>query len=78
MGTANCCYKEIIMNELQERRKELDQLKYLINSLYIFNDRLPDFVMTADLYSFLDEIKYLCGYMDCMISFNIPLNKPPQ
>ena len=61
------------MNELQERRKELDQLKYLVNSLHIFRDNLPPYIFTADLCSLLDEIKHLCGYMDCMIDFNIPL-----
>lgn len=59
------------MNELKERRKELDQLKYLVNSLHIFRDELPPYIFTTDLCSLLDEIKYLCGYIDYMIANQI-------
>ena len=59
------------MNELKAQRKNLDELKHLTNSLNIFKHRLPPFLFTTDLNYMLDEIKYLSGYINCMIKFNI-------
>jgi len=61
------------MDELKKQRKELDELKYLVNGLNIFRPRLPAGVFTVDLYSMMEEIEYLCGYLDCMMNFGIQL-----
>ena len=71
------CLYLLNMNEnitlLKKMKQELDQLKYLLNSLSLFINRLPPYLLGADLSSFIDDIKYLCGYVDCMIKFEIQL-----
>ena len=57
------------MDELIEWRGKLAQLKLLVNGLNIFKNSLPPFVLMTDLYSLLEELNYLSGYIDCMIKF---------
>jgi len=64
------------MNELIQLRSELDQLKHSVNRLLYFRRRLPPGVFGTDLYTMLEEINYLKGYLDCMISFEVEL--PPE
>jgi len=60
------------MEKLKEIRKELGELKYLVNK-FLYQEGLP---ILTDLESFLDEIKQVCGYVDCMIDNQIDL--PPE
>ena len=58
------------MDELKQIRKDLDELYFFansINSINNFKEIIPSFLITADLYSLLGEIKYASGYIDCMI-----------
>jgi len=55
------------MDNLKKLRKELDDLKRLISSFISRLDFVPPFMLSADPYSFLDDIEYLREYLDCMI-----------
>ena len=63
------------MNELQKRRKELDLLHPLVNSLNIFKQDLPAGVFMTDLDYMMREINYLRGFVDAMIKFEIPFSE---
>ncbi|MCL2229402.1 MAG: hypothetical protein FWC00_06310 [Firmicutes bacterium] len=56
--------------KLVEHRAELDELKKLVFRLNVFRQDLPSGVLMTDLYTMLDEIKYLMGYLDCMLEFD--------
>ncbi|MCL2229364.1 MAG: hypothetical protein FWC00_06105, partial [Firmicutes bacterium] len=61
---------------LVEHRAELDELKKLVFRLNVFRQDLPSGVLMTDLYTMLDELKYLMGYLDCMLEFDVkPLYK---
>lgn len=59
------------MDELQQQRKQLGELRKLVNSLNICKDDLPPGVVLTDLDYFMREIDYLRGYLECMINFQI-------
>jgi len=62
--------------KLVEHRAELDELKKLVFRLNVFRQDLPSGVLMTDLYTMLDELKYLMGYLDCMLEFDVkPLYK---
>lgn len=58
------------MDEIREQLKKLDELKFLVNSLLIFIGNSPPLI-TTDLHYFLDEIKWLRGFLNCMVKFEI-------
>ena len=59
------------MDEIIEIRKILDKLKHLAYGLYNRIDQLPPFLMSTSLYEFIDDIKYMSGYLDCMIKHKV-------
>ena len=61
------------MDELKKYREELEQLGRLLTSLNYFSLQLPRGVFVEDVDSFIDGIKYLKGYVDCMIKFGVEL-----
>ena len=62
------------MDELGEMRKNLaDFKKNAVRLLNATDYRLPPKLIETDLDTLLDDIKYLCGYLDCMIQFKIEL-----
>lgn len=61
------------MDEIEQQRKQLDDLHHLVNSLNIFISVMPPFLVETCLVSFLNDIKYLSGYLDCMLKFKINL-----
>jgi len=62
------------MSKLEQIKHELDQLKYLVNG-FNCQEWLP---ITTDLESFLNEIKYTCGYVDCMIKHGLSIPPDPE
>ena len=59
------------MTELLEIKDWLREIrKSLINLDYIYR-KLPDSICRVDCEELLDEVKYLRGYVDCMINFKI-------
>lgn len=63
------------MGDLEKIKEILDEVKYSVNGLCNYVDLFPPFLFTTDIYSFLDDIKYIRGYVDCMIAFKIPLEQ---
>jgi len=64
------------MNELKEMRLKLDDLKNILVRLGDFiKYRLPKEYMRSFtcFASFIDDITHLCGFIDCMIRFDIQL-----
>ena len=59
------------MNELDKLANELPELQRLVINLDSFIDRLPPGLVSTCLFVLLDDIKYLAGYIDCMINFKI-------
>ena len=59
------------MNELKELRKELEELKKLLGSLCEWAQVLPSGAIGTHPENILDEINRLCGFVDCMIIFDI-------
>jgi len=57
------------MERLVKQREELDKLRELLGKLDFFKTMLPPGVFIEDIETFLSELKYLCGYIDCMIKF---------
>ena len=57
------------MDEIKRQREQLDELHRLVNSLNIFVPSLPAGVFTCDLYSMLERITYLKGYLDSMLLY---------
>jgi len=62
------------MDEIKQQRKELDELHFLLNSFNIFLDSLPAGIVKMDIQSLMDNIKYVRGYVDCMIANHIVAN----
>ena len=63
-------------DELKEVREILDRLKRHAYALYNRFDQLPPFLMATSLYEFIDDIKYMSGYLDCMIKSEKPHTTP--
>ncbi|MCL2229359.1 MAG: hypothetical protein FWC00_06080 [Firmicutes bacterium] len=63
--------EKISKQKLVEHRAELDELKKLVFRLNVFRQDLPSGVFMTDLYTMLDELKYLMGYLDCMLEFDV-------
>jgi len=61
------------MDELREIHGRLERLKHLLNHFIMDLDRLPPYMVGGDPYAFLDDVKYICGYVDCMIENGIEL-----
>ena len=61
------------MENLQQMRKELDQLKYFLNSFHIFLETFPPHMIGTDLRSLIDDVNYVCGYIECMVTHQISL-----
>lgn len=61
------------MKDLLEIRKELVELKKGVYGLAWIYHLLPESLTQIDYEEILDEVKYLCGYVDCMMNFNIEL-----
>ena len=61
------------MNELKNFRKLLDEFKGVMVAIDDYIDRLPVPVGFTDLYTLLEDTNHLCGFVDCMIKFDIKL-----
>ena len=62
------------MEQFKKLRDDLNELGHLVNGLNISLDMFPPYLLSTDLYSFLNEIQYMKGYVDCMLKFNV---QPP-
>jgi len=65
------------MDELKQIKKELGEFKKCIINLSLMYLRMPKSLLQINVDDLMDEIKYLCGYVDCMIECNIPLLPEP-
>jgi len=62
------------MDELHEFQKKLAEFKKLLNSMnYLLYYRMPPLLIETNLDILRDEIKFLTGYVDCMVHNKIPL-----
>ena len=59
--------RRISFDELKTLQEDLHKLKPLVNGLNLYIDKLPPFLMSTEVGAFLDDVKYLCGYVDCMV-----------
>jgi len=60
-------------NKLLEMRENLNELRKCIVRLALSYLRIPGSLEQIDCEELLSEIKYLCGYVDCMIKCGVPL-----
>ncbi|MCL2228306.1 MAG: hypothetical protein FWC00_00590 [Firmicutes bacterium] len=62
------------MEKLVKMRQELEDFKRSVGSINAFvNCKLPEKMYSFDFDELQDYLKYLCGYIDCMIDFELPL-----
>jgi len=66
------------VSELLKIKEELKEFKKSVVNISYLYQRLPDSLNQIDCEELLDEIKYLRGYLDCMIEFNIDLLPEPK
>ena len=64
-----------LMKTLQELKLELDEFKKCVINLSLMYTVLPDSLTMIDYEELFDEIKYLNGYIDCMIANDISLRE---
>lgn len=64
------------MDELVKIKHKLEELKKLMFWLNDLLDKLPPLMFCVSPYEVLDDLKSLCGFVDCMIHFNISLQTP--
>jgi len=59
------------MKTVQQIKENLIDLRKCVINLSVSYLTLPDSLVQIDYQELLDEIKYLRGYVDCMIEFKL-------
>lgn len=66
------------MTDLEIFSKELREVLRSLNDIdYFLDNRLPDGLVVTDLEELQADLQRLCGFIDCMVRFNIPLAPEP-